>query len=276
MNKKKSKGRKAKSYAAEGYARKRNDVGNSFDSYLQDVNRIPLLSKDEEVEVAKLASEGNKAAREKLVTSNLRFVIMMAKRYQGKGLPLQDLISEGNMGLLNAAKHFDAEKGYRFITYAVWWVRQAIVKAIHEKGRMIRVPSHKSRALMKGEMKDEMKKELHHIANDVLSLDDPISQSGDSLTLKDFVQDEFENSLEERAANSILQDELEAILSGLEERTAAILRCRFGLGGMGPMTLQEVGERYHLTRERVRQIENRALTQIEATSRDHNLDSFIA
>jgi len=253
-----------------------SNMGDSFGAYLRDVNRIPMLSKDEELETAKLAAEGNKAAREKLVTSNLRFVIMMAKKYQGKGLPLQDLISEGNMGLLNAAKHFDVEKGYRFITYAVWWVRQAIVKAIYEKGRMIRLPVNKSRELITKAANRQPEKDTRVYANDVLSLDEPLSQNGDSSTLKDFVQDEFENSLLEKAANSILKDELETILGGLEERAAAVLRCRFGLGGMGPMTLQEIGERYHLTRERVRQIENRALTQIESTSKDHKLDNYIA
>ena len=251
-----------------------NDVGNSFSSYLRDINRIPLLTKKEELETAKLAAEGNKAAKEKLVTANLRFVIMIAKKYQGNGLPLEDLISEGNMGLFNALKHFDAEKGYRFITYAVWWVRQAIMKAIYEKGRMIRLPYNKSRELAHGREIRLAKNELM-TTHDVLSLDEPISPHGSSPSRKDLVQDEIENSPMEHAANNILKEELETVLSGLEERAAEVLRCRFGLGGIAPMTLREVGARYDLTRERVRQIENRAILQLEASSREHNLDSYI-
>ena len=270
MNKKKRK----KTIVSE----KNNEIeGNSFLSYLRDVNRIPLLSKEEELETAKLAAKGNKAAAEKLVTSNLRFVIMVAKKYQGKGLPLQDMISEGNMGLLNAAKHFDAEKGYRFITYAVWWVRQAIIKAIHEKGRMIRLPSNKSRELARAESGlDSNSKELELIAHDVLSLDEPLSRNDDTVTMKDFIQDELGNSPIEHAANNILKEELEMILNTLEERSAEVLRCRYGLGGTAPMTLSEVGDRYQLSRERIRQIENRAISQLESSSREHKLDSYIA
>jgi len=270
MNKKKSK--KISAYEGNG-----TDVENSFLAYLRDVNRIPLLSKEKEIETAKLAAEGNKAAAEKLVTSNLRFVIMLAKKYQGKGLPLQDLISEGNMGLMNAVKHFDTEKGFRFITYAVWWIRQAIIKAIHEKGRMIRLPSNKSRELARAE-KDQhfYKKTQVHITSDVLSLDEPVSHLSEAATMKDFIQDEFENSPMEYAANSILRDELEAILGSLEERSAEVLRCRYGLGGLAPMTLREVGDRYQLSRERIRQIENRAMSQLASSSKEHNLDGYIA
>jgi RNA polymerase primary sigma factor len=252
---------------------------NSFLSYLRDVKRIPLLDKEEELETAKQAAGGNKAAGEKLITSNLRFVIMIAKKYQGKGLPLQDLISEGNMGLLSAVKHFDADKGYRFITYAVWWIRQAIIKALHEKGRMIRLPSNKSRELVRAERNHLAKpKESRygHIKSDVLSLDAPVSKRDLSLTLKDFVYDECGNSPAEYAANSILEEEVEAILHCLDKRSADIIRCRFGLGGKGPMTLKEVGDRYHLSRERVRQIESRAIILLKSSSCEHRLASYIA
>ena len=252
-----------------------NADSSALDCYLRELHRIPLLSKEEELETAKLASTGNKAATEKLVTSNLRFVIMVAKKYQGNGLPLQDMISEGNMGLLNAVKHFDAEKGYRFITYAVWWVRQAIIKAIHEKGRMIRLPSHKSRELARAE-KNQDSNQTNMYINDVLSLDEPLSHDSSSATIKDFIPDDFENSPLENAANNILKEEVEAILNTLEERSAEVLRCRYGLGGMPPMTLREVGDRYQLSRERVRQIENRAISQLELSSKEHKLDGYIA
>jgi len=269
---------KKKNRKAGAYERREETADNSFLCYLRDISRIPVLSKEEESKIAQQASLGNKAAREKLVTSNLRFVIMIAKKYQSKGLPLQDLISEGNMGLLNAVKHFEAEKGFRFITYAVWWIRQSIIRAIHEKGRMIRLPSNKSRELARNERDHSQKeKDPLYMTSDVLSLDAPVSKTDSSLTMKDFVRDENRDSPEENAANSILRDELETILDGLEERSAEVLRCRFGLGEVGsPMTLKEVADRYHLSRERVRQIENRAIGQIQSSSKEHKLDSYIA
>ena len=267
---------KKKNKRANNSGKSRNGEDNSLLFYLREIDRIPLLSKDEEVETARLAAQGNKAAREKLVTSNLRFVIMVAKKYQGKGLPLQDLISEGNIGLLNSVKNFDAEKGYRFITYAVWWIRQAIIKAIHEKGRMIRLPSNRINELMKNEKQKSIKRDHMYINREVLSLDDPISKQDNSLTIKDFIQDEYINSPVEHATNSILRDELETTLNGLEERAAEVLRCRFGLGDIGPMTLKEVGDHYQISRERVRQIERRAMAQLQSSSGEHKLDSYIA
>jgi len=250
------------------------ESSDPFFSYLRDIGRIPVLSKEEELETAKLAAGGNKAAREKLITANLRFVIMIAKKFQNQGLPYLDLISEGNMGLLNAVRHFDATRGYRFITYAVWWIRQAIVKAIHEKGRMIRLPSNKSRELVDLERKNPAGKKAS-IYN-VLSLEEPLYNQGQPHTIKDTIQSDYEDSPMELAANSMLREEIEEVLSGLEARAADVLRCRFGLGGAAPMTLKEVGDRYHLSRERVRQIESRAIGQIVSSSREHKLDSYIA
>ena len=293
---------KKKSKKADGLGKGCNYEENTLLLYLQEINRISLLSKEEETETARLATAGNKAAREKLVTSNLRFVIMIAKKYQNKGLPLQDLISEGNIGLLNAVKHFDVEKGYRFITYAVWWIRQAIIKAIHEKGRMIRLPANKTKELthiekarqviqnepswnndteirntaMFLDMNPEKAEELMQINQEVLSLEDPISKQGQCFTIKDFVEDEYCNSPVEHATNKVLKDELETALNGLEKRSAEVLRSRFGLGDVGSLTLKEVGERYNLSRERVRQIEKRALVQLQRASCHHNLDSYIA
>jgi len=293
---------KRKKKKADILGRISNSGENTLLLYLQEINRIPLLTKSEEEVTARLAAQGNKAAREKLVNSNLRFVIMVAKKYQGKGLPLEDLISEGNIGLLKAMKHFDAEKGYRFITYAVWWIRQAIIKAIHEKGRMIRLPSNKTTELTKIEktrqtiqnepgwkpdneiqkiatfldMSPEKAEELIQINQEVVSLEEPVSYQGYPLTIKDFVEDEYGNSPVEFASNSILKSELETILNGLEERAAEVIRCRFGLGDSGPLTLKEVGLRYNLSRERVRQTEKRALSQMLNSFHCSKLESYIA
>ena len=279
-----------------------NSEENTLLLYMQEINRFPLLSKTEEEKLAKLVAKGDKAAREKIVNSNLRFVIMVAKKYQGKGLPLEDLISEGNIGLLKAVEHFDPKKGYRLITYAVWWIRQTIIKAIHEKGRMIRLPCNKSSDLTKIEktretfqnesgwkqesqtqkiamfldMSTEKTTQLLRMNQEVLSLDEPVSYEGYPLTIKDFIEDEYRNSPVEVAANSILKEELEAGLDNLEERAAEVIRCRYGLGDSGPLTLKEVSLRYNLSRERVRQIEKRALGQLLHSVNSNKLESYIA
>ncbi|MCL2070351.1 MAG: RNA polymerase sigma factor RpoD/SigA [Treponema sp.] len=279
-----------------------NAEENSLLAYMQEINRIPLLSKKEEEATAVLAAKGNKAAKERLVNANLRFVITVAKKYQGKGLPLEDLIGEGNIGLLNAAEHFDVEKGYRFITYAVWWIRQAITKAINEKGRMIRLPGNKTTDLQRIEkireavqnqpgwksepeirkiaafldMDPEKAADLMKISQYLVSLDDPVSKKENSLAIKDYIEDPFSESPVDLAANSILRDELEAALDGLEERSAEILRFRYGLGDAPSLTLKEIGEHYDLSRERVRQIEKRALRQLSNSSQEGRLLSYIA
>ena len=294
---------KSKGKKANAVGRPRNNDENLIRTYLREVNGIPLLKREEEEKIALLAMQGDKAARERLVRSNLRFVIMMAKKFQGQGLPLEDLIAEGNIGLLNSIEHFDVNKGYRFITYAVWWIRQAIIKALHEKGRMIRLPSNKTNELMKIEKTRKAicegagqkgKNEIHEIASfldmpqkkadnlmmisqDVLSLDDSTSSNDDSLAIKDYVEDDNSKSPVEYAINSALRDDLEKILSGLGERAAEVIRCRYGLGNTYPMTLKEIGTRYKLSRERVRQIEKRAILQLQSCSRVHNkLEVYIA
>ena len=293
---------KEKVKKANGAGRPRNNEENILRTYLREVNRIPLLKKEEEEKTASLAAKGDKSARERLVNSNLRFVIMVAKKYQGQGLPLEDLIAEGNIGLLSSIDHFDVNKGYRFITYAVWWIRQAIIKALHEKSRMIRLPSNKTNELIKIEktrqaiccdsgmqsdtelreiaaflnMSQEKADNLMVISQDVLSLDDHASKSDDSLAIKDYVEDDHTKSPVEYAINCALRDDLEEALSGLGNRAAEVIRCRFGLGNTSPMTLKEIGARYKLSRERVRQIEKRALLQLQNPQERSKLEIYTA
>ena len=290
---------KKKNRKAFGSSETFNSDENTLRTYLKEINRIPLLSKERELEIANKAAEGSDTARNKLVTSNLRFVVSVAKKYQGKGMPIQDLISEGNIGLMNAVKNFKPELGYRFITYAVWWIRQAIIKAIHEKGRMIRLPSNKTNQLMRiektrqiiqnepGRMSNaelreaaefldispEKTEELMKINQEVASLDEPLSREENSLALKDVIEDEFSNSPLEQATNTVLKDDLNSALDKLGEKAAMVLRCRFGLTEAGPMTLKEIGDRCNLSRERVRQIEKRALGQLQHSSCQHYLDN---
>ena len=276
--------------------------GNSFITYLNEIKKIPLLNKEEEIKTARLAVQGNKAARDLLVNSNLRFVVMIAKKFQGRGLPMDDLVAEGNMGILNALNYFDPDKGCRFITYAVWWIQQAINKAIYDKGRMIRLPSNKSKELTRiektkqilenGEYCDngpEIKKiaaflnispekteRLLNINQGVSSLDEFVYNNSDLLTLKDSIEDNFYISPIEHTINKALKDDIDKALEGLEKREAEILRCRYGLGEKKTMTLKEIGARYNLTRERVRQIEARAIRQLQQSPHYRELKSYIA
>jgi len=270
--------------------------------YLQEINKIPLLQADEEKEIAIRAVNGDIAARNRLVNANLRFVVTIAKKYQGSGLPLEDLVSEGNLGLLNAVKNFDVEKGYRFITYAVWWIRQAITKAIQEKGRMIRLPGNKFNDLSKIdktrqtiqnghngkndhdtreiaaylEIPEKKAENLMLICQDVLSLDEPTSKDGDSLAIKDFIEDESSKSPVDYVLNSDLKEKLDGMIDNLGDRAASVIRSRYGIGNTGSLTLREIGDQYNLSRERVRQIEKRAMLQLQQSSQKAKLETYIA
>jgi RNA polymerase primary sigma factor len=278
----------------------RNSDENILSIYLKEINKVPLLTREEEQRYARSAAEGDTIAKNKLIQANLRFVVNVAKKYQNQGLPLADLISEGNIGLMNAIERFDVSKGYHFISYAVWWIRQAILKAICEKSRMIRLPLNRANELVqiekmrkelqsgsKGDpeiheiakaldMKEEHVADLINISRDMVSLDTPIYDEKDSSILSDFVEDKGQKAPEESVIDRSLQEDINTVLNTLSGKEADIIQYRFGLNGKRPMSLKEIGNRYKLTKERIRQIEKKALKRLQHPSRSHTLRSYIA
>jgi RNA polymerase primary sigma factor len=269
--------------------------------YLKEINRIPLLTREEEDTAARDAARGNRAAQHTLVNANLRFVVNVAKKYQGQGLPLEDLISEGNIGLLNAIERYDVDKGYHFISYAVWWIRQSILKAICEKSRMIRLPMNRANELVQIEkarkcvqegsgngeaeineiarllsMEPELVADLTNISRELVSLESPVYDEKDSSTLGDFIEDENYLSPERYAVDSALHDDIEMVLNTLQPKEADILRFRFGLGETPAMSLKEIGDHFNLTKERIRQIEKKALLRLQHPARKCVLESYVA
>jgi RNA polymerase primary sigma factor len=277
--------------------RKERELDDNLTIYLKEINRIPMLSREEEELIAREASAGNKVAREKLVNANLRFVVTIAKKYQGLGLPLEDLISEGNVGLVNAADRFDVEKGYHFISYAVWWVRQAIMSALCEKSRMIRLPVNCAADLVKIEKAGKMiekqlspeeeideiagmlnmeknhVRDIINVSREILSLDNYVNRKIQPLV--DLIEDEQYTTPYEYAEQSYMKDDINKILDSLNKDEADIIRCHYGLGQQ-EMSLNEIGAYYNLSKERIRQIEEKALTRLRNPKRADKLEAYVA
>lgn len=265
--------------------------------YLKEIGNYPLLSMDEEVELAKKIAEGDQSATDRLTESNLRLVVSIAKKYVGRGLSFLDLIQEGNLGLIKAVDKFDYSKGYKFSTYATWWIRQAITRSIADQSRTIRIPVHMSEVINKAyrisrsllqelgrepteeEIAKEMNlpvdkvREIMKISADPISLDTPIGEEDDS-HLGDFIKDDTIMGPEDAAAYTMLQDQIQKLLTTLSEREQRVLILRFGLLDGRTRTLEEVGKEFNVTRERIRQIEAKALRKLRHPNRARMLRGF--
>lgn len=276
-----------------------SNVRDSIKMYLKEIGKIPLLTPAQERELARRAQMGDKKAKEKLITSNLRLVVSIAKRYMGRGLSFQDLIQEGNIGLLKAVEKFDWRKGYKFSTYATWWIRQAITRAIADQARTIRIPVHmvetinklnrlrreyyqkygeepsvEELAKMMGKPPEKIK-EILEAAKETISFESPIGEDEDS-SIEDFVADESVPSPKKEAMRMLMREELEKVLKTLSPREAMVLRMRYGLLDGKPKTLEEVGQYFNVTRERIRQIEVKALRKLRHPSRSKYLKSLLS
>ena len=279
-------------------AMKYKDEDRSLDLYLKEIGETPLINAKEEVRLAKKIKQGDQKALEALTKANLRFVVSVAKQYQNQGLSLADLINEGNIGLIKAAKRFDETRGFKFISYAVWWIRQAILQALAEQSRIVRLPLNRVGTLHKiGKISsrleqnygrvpspDEIAKELDLPANEVsdtlkisnshLSLDAPFSQSEDN-SLIDILEDEFQPSPDESLMSHSLRSEIEKALDTLTPREAEVINLYFGLNNDKALTLEEIGARFSLTRERVRQIKEKAIRRLRHASRSRSLRAYL-
>ena len=276
----------------------RGSEDGSLDQYLRDISAYPLITREEEAELARRIRVGDQSALDKLVRSNLRFVVSVAKKYQNQGVNLSDLINEGNLGLIRAAHKFDETKGIKFISYAVWWIRQAILQALAEQSRIVRVPLNRAGTLHRigkraNTLLQELGREATHaeiaegmelseeevaktmsISQTHLSLDAPLTPGEDNKLL-DYLADEVSLPPDEQTYEKALTEAIEESLSGLKERESRILRLYFGLDGEEPMTLEQIGALLGITRERVRQIKEKALSRLRHVSRARALESFL-
>ena len=276
------------------------DVGldDPVKMYLKDIGRVPLLSAEEEVDLAKRMQENDAAARKRLSEANLRLVVSIAKRYVGRGMLFLDLIQEGNLGLMKAVEKFDYQKGFKFSTYATWWIRQSITRAIADQARTIRIPVHMvetinrltriQRMLLqdlgreptpaeiaeKMQVTEERVREIQKIAQDPVSLETPIGEEEDS-HLGDFIEDEKTATPSESVASTMLKEQLMEILGTLTPREERVLQLRYGIKDGKPRTLEEVGKEFNVTRERIRQIEAKALRKLRHPSRSKRLKDFL-
>ena len=292
----------------KGYEKTAEESENSFTErgnaedpvrmYLKEIGRIPLLSSEEEIELAKRMEEGDEEAKKKLSEANLRLTVSIAKRYSGRGMQFLDLIQEGNLGLIKAVEKFDYRKGYKFSTYATWWIRQSITRAIADQARTIRIPVHMvetmnrvnrtSRRLLQEYGREptpeeiaeamnlpvERVLEISKISQEPVSVETPIGEEEDS-HLGDFIQDEHIPVPADEAAHTLLREQLEKVMDTLSEREQKVLALRFGLEDGKPHTLEEVGREFQVTRERIRQIEAKALRKLRHPTRSRKLRDFL-
>ena len=269
-------------------------------AYLKEIDRIPLLDAEEEKILAEKAACGSKSAKNRLVNANLRFVVAIAKTYQNRGLELLDLISEGNIGLISAVDHFDVSKGYKFISYAVWWIRQSIQKALSDRSRAIRLPSNKvneiyqiekARSLVGSDkaedeqvreiakilgMKVSYVRDLLNFNKDMISLDAPLDAEGGTAVFGDTFKDEINPSPEQKAIEDALKKDVDSALKTLKPKAERVIRMRYGLNGYKAMSLKEVGDACGLTKERIRQIEMSAVQTLRSPSRKRRLEAYVA
>lgn len=271
----------------------------SLEKYLNEISKLQMISPEEEVELAKKIKLGDERALEKLTTANLRFVVSVAKQYQGQGLTLSDLINEGNVGLIKAAQRFDETKGFKFISYAVWWIRQSIMLAIVEQSRLVRLPLNKVGSYTKlnklaHKLEQEFEREptleelaevLHLKESDIkdltlgsakhVSMDAPISNDGEEGTMLDLLEDDGKENPDKALTLDSLREEIARVLSMLTHREAEILAAYYGLNGFQPMNLEEIAERFDLTRERVRQIKERAIRRLRKVTTSKTLKTYL-
>ncbi|MFA5803785.1 MAG: sigma-70 family RNA polymerase sigma factor [Melioribacteraceae bacterium] len=275
-----------------------NRESQSLDKYLQEIGKVDLLTPDEEIELAIRIRKNDSLALEKLVKANLRFVVSVAKQYQNQGLSLGDLINEGNLGLIKAAKRFDETRGFKFISYAVWWIRQSILQALAEQSRIVRLPLNRVGALNKigkaysnleqeyerepnaQELAQELDMDISEvsdtlkIAGRAVSMDAPFNQ-GDENRLLDILENEEQPSPDFTLMSESLRSEIERALSTLSEREGEVIKLYFGLNKEHSLTLEEIGEKFNLTRERVRQIKEKAIRRLRHATRSKNLRSYL-